>query len=115
METEIVRILVAIEPRMYREVLAFHIRNQRPRSEIVLASPETLRDEVKRTRPHLIVANMVPPELKEMRCYWVELTTDEGLTATISADGYFAIIHDVSLEDLLVAVDKAEEDLADRS
>ena len=66
MEPEIVRILVAIEPRMYREVLAFHIRNQRPRSEIVLASPETLRDEVKRTRPHLIVANMVPPELTPM-------------------------------------------------
>jgi hypothetical protein len=114
MEPEIVRILVAIEPRMYREVLAFHIRNQRPRSEIVLASPETLRDEVERTRPHLIVANMVPPELKEMR-YWVEICTDEGLMATISADGYFAIIHDVSLEDLLVAVDKAAEDLANRS
>jgi hypothetical protein len=114
MAAELVRILVAIEPRMYREVLTSHIRNQRPRSDVVLASPETLRDEVKRTRPHLIVADMVPSELKEMH-YWVELRADEALSATISTDGYFAVIHDVSLEDLLAAVDKAEEDLAQGS
>ncbi len=114
MAAETVRILVAIEPRMYREVLAFYFRKQRPQSEVVLASPETLWDEVNRTRPHLIVANMVPSELKEM-LYWVEVRNDEELTAIISADGYFDVIHEASLEDLLVAVDKAEEDLADSS
>lgn len=61
-----VRILVAFEPRMYREVLAFHLRQQRPQSEVVLAFPETLRDEAKRMRAHLIVANEVPPMLREM-------------------------------------------------
>jgi hypothetical protein len=47
----LVRVLVAIEPNMYREVLAFHIREQRPQSVVVLASPDTLRAEAERTRP----------------------------------------------------------------
>jgi len=108
-----VRVLVAIEPRMYQEVLTFHIRQQRPRSEVVLASAQTLEAEAKQTRPHLILANEVSVSLKEMGLYWVEVhSSDELLNATISADGYSATIPDVSLQDLLAVVDKAEEQLA---
>ena len=61
-----VRILVAIEPQMYREVLAFHLRQERPRcAEVVLACPQTLLAEAERVRPHLIFATEDPPELKE--------------------------------------------------
>jgi hypothetical protein len=67
-------------------------------------------------RPHLIFANEVPPELKEKGCFWVELHTGEHtgerLDADIRADGYSTTIHDVSLENLLAVVDKAEEELA---
>jgi hypothetical protein len=67
-------------------------------------------------RPHLIFANEVPPELKEKGCSWVELHTGEHtgerLDADIRADGYSTTIHDVSLENLLAVVDKAEEELA---
>ena len=111
----VVRILVAIQPRMYGEVLGFHIRQQRPLSEVVFATPETLQDEVRRTRPHLIIANEVPSDLKEQKrgvFFWVELSTDDGLVASISADGYSTTIQDVSLQDLLAAVDKDEEELA---
>jgi hypothetical protein len=97
---------------MYREVLAFHFRQQRPQSEVVLTSSETLEAEAKRTRPHLIVANKVPPMLKEMD-FWVEVHTGgERLDADISTDGISTTIHDVSLQDLLALVDKAEEELA---
>ena len=111
----VVRILVAIEPHMYREVLAFHFRQERPLSEVTLASTQTLWAEAERTRPHLIIANEAPPELKEEIgvFFWVELSTDDGLVASISADGYSTTIHhDVSLQDLVAAVDKAEEELA---
>ena len=109
-----VRILVAIEPHMYREVLAFHINQERPLSEVTLASSQNLWAEAQRTRPHLIIANEVSPELKEEICvfFWVELSVDDGLVASISADGYSTTIQDVSLQDLLAAVDKAEEGLA---
>jgi len=107
----LVRVLVAIEPQMYREVLAFHIRHQRPQSVVILASARTLEVEAERTKPHLIVADEVPLELKE-KGFWVEISKDDGLVATISADGYSTTIDDVSLQDLLAVVDKAEEELA---
>ena len=108
----VARVLVAIEPQMYRQVLAFDIRKQRPRSAVVLASPETLETEAKRMMPHLIIANEVPPKLKEM-CFWVEVHTGgESLNADVSANGISTTIYDVSLQDLLAVVDKAEEELA---
>jgi hypothetical protein len=38
-------------------------------------------------------------------------TPGGGLVAIISADGYSTTIHDVSLEDLLAVLDKAQEEL----
>ena len=43
--------------------------------------------------------------------FWVELSTSERLDANIRTNGYSDTIHDVSLEDLLAVVDKAEEEL----
>src|SRR5918995_7053265 len=109
----VVRILVAIDPQMYREVLASHFRQERPLSEVVLASSQALQSEAERTKPHLIFANELPPELKEEgSSFWVELRASDLLVATISADGYSDTVRDVSLEDLIAVVDKAEEELA---
>ena len=107
----VVRILVAIEPQMYREVLAFHIRQQRPRSEVTLASAQTLQAEALRTKPHLIVADEVSAELKEMVLLWMKVCRNDRLDATVG-DGEHATIDDVTLQDLLAAVDKTEEELA---
>ena len=111
----VVRILVAIEPQMYGEVLAFHFRQERPLSEVVLASSQTLHAEAELMRPHLIIANAVSPELelKEKRSYFlVQVSMVDGLVATISANGHSDTIQDVSLEELVAVVDKAEEELA---
>ena len=69
-------------------------------------------DEARRKRPHLIFANEVPQELKETGDFWVEVSNADGLVATISADGYSTTIDDVSLQDLLAVVDKAQEEIA---
>ena len=112
MVAAVVRILVAIEPLMYREVIALHFRQEHPRSEVVLASKQTLRAEAERISPHLILANEVPLELKERGVFWVEMPTGDVPVATISADGYSRTTHDVSLQDLLAVVDRADEELA---
>ena len=97
---------------MYREVLALQFRQLRPRARVVLVSPETLQEEARRTRPHLIFAAEVPPMLKQLGIFWVEVHTHDGLLeATISANGCSTTVADVSLQDLLAVVDKAEEEL----
>jgi hypothetical protein len=45
-----VRVIVAIEPRMYREALAFSLRNERPEVEVSLVgSTDELVAELERT------------------------------------------------------------------
>ena len=52
------RVLIAIQPRMYAEVLAFSIGQHRPHAEVSLLRPsEEIEDAVQRLRPHLVVAN----------------------------------------------------------
>ena len=112
-----VRVLVAIEPFMYGEVVAFSLRKERPRAEVAFLAPsEDLAAEAERTRPHLVVANRVPPAAKSSS-FWVEVSASCGPTrlgAEISTDGYSRSVGDVRIADVLAALDRAEEELAGR-
>ena len=112
-----VRVLIAIEPRMYAEALAFSLRKHRPRAQVTLLGPsEDVEAEARRARPHLIVANRVPRAARA-GAFWVEVAEPVGgegakrLGAEISADGYSGSVANVSTGDVLAALDRAEEQL----
>ena len=112
------RVLIAILPRMYAEVLAFSLGRQRPNAEVSILGPsEEIEDAVQRLRPHLIVANRVPRAVREGASFWVELAeprADRGvepLSAQISADGHSRNVEEVSTAHVLLALDRAEETL----
>ena len=113
-----VRVLISIDPFMYGEVLAFSLRKERPRAEVTLLPPsEDLAAQIERVseraRPHLVVANLVPPAAKA-RSFWVEVAASRGptsLDAEICADGYSGSVADVHVADVLAALDRAEEEL----
>jgi hypothetical protein len=98
---------------MYREALAFSLREQRPEAEVSLvASTDDLMAEVERTGAHLIVANYVPPEVREAT-FWIEVSearSGESLDAEISADGYSRFVRDLRVKHLLEAMDRAEQE-----
>ena len=111
------RVVISIEPPMYAEALAFSLRKQRPHAEVMLLGPaEDLAAEARRARPHLIVANRVPPEAKAGgACFWVEVAEPVGgggskaLGAEISADGLSGSVANVGTGDVLAALDRAED------
>ena len=110
------RVLISIAPPMYAEALAFSLRKHRPRAEVsVLGPSDVLEAEARRPRPHLIVANRVPPEAKEGACFWVEVDEPVGgagskaLGARISADGYSRSVTNISTGHVLAALDRAEQ------
>jgi hypothetical protein len=112
------RVLIAIEPRMYAEVLAFSIGWHRPRAEVSLLGPaEDPEDALQRLRPHLVVANSVPQAaLGEAASFWVEMAEAQAgdgakrLGARIGADGYSRSMDDVSTAHVLAALDRAERE-----
>ena len=112
----VVRVLVALDPFMYGQALAFSLRKRRPRAEVSLlsSSEDLLAAELERARPHLVVANRVPPAAKARSFFWVEVDASRGptsLDAEISADGYSGSVTDVRVEHVLAALDRAEEEL----
>lgn len=104
------RILIAVKPRMYREVLALYLHQHRPDTEVLISSPETLDGEVGRFGPHLIVhtEGTVPDIPPDVVCR-VEIMFSDGLDARINVDGQVTEAKDVGMEDLLELVNRAGE------
>jgi hypothetical protein len=105
-----VRILIAVKPRMYGEVVALFLHRRRPNAEVLISPPEALDGEVVRFRPHLVVCSEgAVPEIPPGVLCRVEIMCSDGLNARISLDGRVAEAKDVRMEDLLALVDRTEQ------
>ena len=111
-----VRVLISVTPRMYRQAIALSIRRQRPGCEVKIAGPEDAKRELVTFRPHLLVHNddvwFGREALVGVRCR-VEVQYSDGMGAAISLDGDVSRSRDMSTEDLHRTVGLAIS-LADR-
>jgi hypothetical protein len=82
------RILIANTPLMYRESLALAVHRHNPDFEVMIADPASLDGEAERFGPHTLIR-------------------DDHLKVRISLDGKVSEIHEVSLYELLAALDEA--------
>jgi hypothetical protein len=64
-----VRVLITVEPRMYREALALAVQSHRPGAEVLLVAEGAMDGQVDGFAPHVLVRNDgdggVPEELLE--------------------------------------------------
>jgi hypothetical protein len=109
-----VRVLVTVEPRMYREAIALALQRARPNTEVMLAPEDVLDGQVKDFAPHVLVRNDAGREIPEeqldgMVCR-VEVLYTDHMAARISVGGTTYTIEDASMDDLLSIVDEVEED-----
>ena len=108
-----VRVLITLEPRMYRQAIALALRRSRPNSEVLLAAEESLNGQVHDFAPHVLVRNdsgrEFPEELMGGVVCRVEVlyTDDMGVRVSV-AGGRSYTIEDASMEDLISLVDEAE-------
>ena len=108
-----VRVLITLEPRMYREAIAFALRRSRPDSEVLLAAEESLNGQVHDFAPHVLVRSdsgrEVPEEkLGSVVCRVEVLYTDHMGVRVSVAGGASYTIEDASMDDLISLVDEAE-------
>ena len=114
-----IRVLVTLSPRMYREAVALSIQRGRPGLvNVRLAPPEALEAQIASFRPHLLVHDEasadtydrvvpVPETALEAVPYRLEVLYSDGMDARLSADGHISELRDASTDDLLEAVDAA--------
>lgn len=104
-----VRILVANEPRAYREVFASTLQILRPEAEIVEAKPEHLDREVKRFQPDLVLCSNVSPLVQNTVRNWILLYPENEPSIMIFTSGELSTVGNVDLEDLISLVDRTAE------
>ena len=108
------RILIANTPLMYREALALAIHRHSPDFEVMIADPASLDGEAERFGPHTLIRDDDGIEIGSpdgVVC-WVGIMIDDHLKARISVDGKVSEIHEVSMEELLAALDEAAKSVS---
>jgi hypothetical protein len=104
----IVRVLVALAPRSYREAVALYIHKHRPQAEVSTISPEGVDAEVRRSSPHLVVYNEVSEAVREVAIAWARILFEDSLDAEVNIDGRGRRVEDVGMDDLLEVFDQTE-------
>ena len=108
-----VRVLVTVEPRMYREAIALAVQRDRPNSEVMLVPENVLNGQVEDFAPHVLVRNdsdrAVPEGLLGSVVCRMEVLYADSMAAQVSVGGRSYRIEDTTMEDLLALVDEAEE------
>ena len=108
-----VRVLITLEPRMYRQAIAGALRRSRPHSEVMIAPEVSLNGQVHDFAPHVIVRSDTGPEVPEGRLGSVVLSvevlyTDHMSVRVSDVGGRSYTIEDASMDDLISLVDEAE-------
>ena len=102
------RILLANEPRSYRETLAAAIRILKPNIEVFVVDPDELDSEVERLGPQLVICSRTTPTVEMQSLAWVELYPEYSSESVVSVGGERSTIAWIELADLLRIIDRVE-------
>jgi hypothetical protein len=108
-----VRVLITLEPRMYREAIAGALRRSRPDSEVMIAAEVSLNGQVHDFAPHVFVRSDSGSEVPEgplgsVVCRVEVLYTDHMGVRVSVVGGRSYTIEDASMDDLISIVDEVE-------
>lgn len=112
------RILITVEPLIYREAIALAIHRDRPDVEVLISSPVGLDGQADVFKPHLFIRNDTDGadmRLQAGALCWIEILYSDGLNARIRLDGKVWEIEDISVEGLLALVEQTERLIAEVS
>ena len=101
-----VRVLVANEPRAYREAFVGALQTLCPAAEIMEAKPEDLDQEVKRARPDLVLCSRTTSLLERTVHNWILLYPEGEPSIMIFTCGELSTVANFDLNDLVSLVNR---------
>ena len=103
-----VLVLLANEPRAYRESIAQVFRQLRPNVELMTAEPDELEELVLLLAPEMVIFSEATGVVRERVPVWVELFPGYGPKFVVGVGEERSTIEEIQLSDLLSVVDRAE-------
>jgi hypothetical protein len=101
-------VLVANEPRAYRETIAMALRSLRPEADIVVVEPDALEAEVERRNPDVALCSHLSQTVEGLVPTWVLLYPDGANMAMLGANGQRSTARDLTLDDLAQVIQVSE-------
>ena len=103
------KVLIAVQPRSYREAIGEALRGLRPHLMVAIVEPEDLFVEVGQFEPELVFADQPDTLQSAGGRSWVEFRPYEEPPAKITLGGSLRELKEIDLPELLAVVDEAEE------
>jgi hypothetical protein len=106
----VVRVLVALELRTYRQAIASALQYSRPRAAISISDPKDLDSEMERVEPHVVICSQSTQPVRDGALCWVKmLIVGEELRAIVSGKGLAStIVPNIQLAELEALIDRGE-------
>lgn len=101
-----VLLLVANEPRSYREAISQVLRQVRPEIEVVSLEPQELETAIRRRKPDMVVCGGATPAVRRQARVWVELYPEGVAHSRVGVDDQVTEVEHMQLADLLNIVDQ---------
>ena len=104
------RLLLANEPRSYREAFADAFRALRPHFEVITLEPDALEDATLHLRPDVVVCSRITPVIRTAARSWIEVRLEGELLIVRTSDTGRSPASNPGLESMLAFVDRREEE-----
>lgn len=99
------RILVAHEPRVYRETLSSAFMALRPEADVRAVDPAELDAALVSMQPHLVLCSRLTAAVEAILA-WVVLYPDGANLVEVGIGGVRSVSCDITLDGLLAVVDR---------
>ena len=99
-------VLLANEPRSYRQAIAHVLRTLRPGLEVAETEQASLDRELRRGVPQLVICSRATPAVQGTAPAWIELYTDHGPFSSVAIGRERSTVPRIQLADILRIVDR---------
>lgn len=101
-------VLLANEPRAYRDTLAVALRMLRPQTTIIVVDPETLDACVLQHAPHVVVCSHLTSVVEMQVPTWVVLYPNGASDAVLHVRGERTTVNEMDLAGLTRLIDQTD-------
>lgn len=102
------RVLLANDPRSYREIIATTVHDLRPNLDVFVAEPGEIERKMESLSPDVVICSEVYPAVERGARAWIQLYPEGEPLAVLSVEGERDTLPNLELLGLLSAVDRAD-------
>lgn len=101
-----VKILLTVDPRAYRETIGMALDRLRPEVEVIIEEPDNLEAALRSFEPEIVVCSEVTELVRQNTLAWIELYPEDEPHAIVRSVYGISTVNDLDFDMLIEVVDE---------